>query len=59
MQVFHSKTMEHDNKIKKQSLTITLGSIVSAAINGIIGYVAVFFFKPLWEKLVIWWKNDK
>lgn len=45
--------METDKKdIKKQSLSVTVGSLVGAAINGIVGYVAVYFFKPLWEKLI-------
>lgn len=51
--------METDKEdIKKQSLSVTVGSLVGAAINGIIGYVAVYFFKPLWEKLIKWWKNE-
>lgn len=43
-------------EIKQQS--VTLGSIFIAAINGIVGYIAVYFFKPLWEKIVKWWNNE-
>lgn len=45
--------------VKKQSVSITLGSLLGAAFNGIIGYVAVYFFKPLWEKIVKWWSNER
>lgn len=41
-------------KIKKQSVTITIGSIVTSSVHAIIGYVAVYFFKPLWDKFVKW-----
>lgn len=41
-----------DNRFKIQTVTITLASLVASAINGIIAYVAVYFFKPLWEKLM-------
>jgi len=46
-------------KIKKQSVTITVASLLGAAVNGIIGFIAVYFFKPLWEKLIGWWNSDK
>jgi hypothetical protein len=52
--------MDTEPEFKKQVLTeITLGSIISSAISGIIGYIAVYFFKPLWEKIVkMWDKTD-
>jgi|LakMenEpi03Aug12_release.lakeMendotaPanAssembly.Ray.scaffolds.fasta_scaffold15669_40 hypothetical protein len=37
-----------------QSVTITLSSILYSAIHGIVGYIAVYFFKPLWEKIINW-----
>jgi hypothetical protein len=37
---------------KKQSITFTIGSIIVSAINGIVGFIAVYFFKPLWEKII-------
>jgi hypothetical protein len=46
-------------EIKQQSLTVTATSVLGAAINGIIGYIAVYFFKPLWDKLVSWWNSEK
>lgn len=39
-------------KFKIQTVVITLTSVLTAAINAILGYIAVYFFKPLWEKIV-------
>lgn len=39
-------------KMKIQSVTISFAGLILAAINGIVGYIAVYFFKPLWEKLI-------
>jgi hypothetical protein len=38
-------------KLNMQMVSITLASIINSAINGIVAYVAVYFFKPLWEKI--------
>lgn len=53
-------------KFKQQmiSVTISLSSIVGSAIHGIVAFIAVYFFKPLWEKLIklldtnYWNKNE-
>jgi hypothetical protein len=53
--------MDYNNKdepLKKQSVSFTMASLMMAAINGIVGYIAVYFFKPLWEKIVKLW-NDR
>jgi uncharacterized membrane protein len=51
--------METDKPdLEKQSLSVTIASLIGAALNGIVAYVAVYFFKPLWEKLIKWWKNE-
>jgi small-conductance mechanosensitive channel len=51
---------DDDKKISKiQSVSITLASILSAIINGIVGYIAVYFFKPVWEKIVKWWHGKE
>ena len=50
-------TLDHgDKKIKKQS--ITMSTIIGKAIEAIVAYVVLFFFKPVWDKLVKWWKKD-
>jgi len=45
-----------DKKIKKQS--VTMSTIIGKAIEAIVAYIAIYFFKPVWEKLVKWWKNE-
>jgi hypothetical protein len=46
-------------EIKEQSLSITVASLLGSAVNGIIGFIAVYFFKPLWEKFIGWWNSEK
>ena len=41
---------KEDSVIEKQSLT--LGSVFFTAVHAIIGYIAVYFFKPIWVKIV-------
>jgi membrane-bound metal-dependent hydrolase YbcI (DUF457 family) len=48
--------MDNDN-FKKQSITITVGSILASCLHGIIGYIAVYFFQPIWDKLVSYWNK--
>ena len=44
--------------IKKQSITMT--TIFGKAIEAVVAYVVLFFFRPVWDSLVKWWnKNDK
>jgi O-antigen/teichoic acid export membrane protein len=53
--------MDYNNKdkpLEKQSISVTATSLIMAAINGIVGYIAVYFFKPLWEKIVKLWNKD-
>ena len=51
-------TSDHgeDNKIKKQSITVS--TIIGKAIEAVVAYVVLFFFKPVWDRLVRWWNND-
>lgn len=45
------------DKIQTQMLSITVASLVTSAINGIVGFVAVYFFAPIWSKMIAWWRN--
>jgi cobalamin synthase len=47
-----------DKKFKIQMIPVTLVGLLTSAINGIVAYIAVYFFKPLWDKLVRWWNNE-
>ena len=47
-----------DNKIKKQSITVSM--IIGKAIEAVVAYVVLWFFEPVWKKIVKWWnKNDE
>ncbi len=48
-------TTDSDNKIEKQSITVS--TIIGKVIEAIIVYITIYFFKPVWEKLVGMWKK--
>lgn len=47
------------NKSKIQMLPITIASLTISAINGIVGFLAVYFFAPIWVKIVAWWNKNE
>ena len=53
-------TSDHgqDKTIKKQS--ITMSTILGKAIEAVVAYIVLWFFKPVWERLVRWFnKKDE
>lgn len=56
-----TKVTDKDKTIRTQciSATVTIGSIIISAINAIIGFIAVYFFKPVWTKIIEWWNNER
>jgi hypothetical protein len=52
-----TKDSDSNDSPKIQSVTITIAGLLSSAINGIVAYVAVYFFQPLWEKLIKSWNK--
>lgn len=48
-------TTDSDKKIEKQSVTVS--TIIGKVIEAIIVYITIYFFKPVWEKLVGMWKK--
>ena len=50
-------TSEHggDEPVKKQS--ITMSTIIGKAVEAVVAYIALWFFKPVWERIVKWWKG--
>tara|TARA_R100000005_G_C4933927_1_gene161573 strand:+ start:745 stop:903 length:159 start_codon:yes stop_codon:yes gene_type:complete len=44
-----------DKQIKKQS--ITMSTIIGKAVEAVVAYIALWFFKPVWERIVKWWKG--
>lgn len=47
-------SQDNGRRFKIQTISITISSMIASAIQGIVGYVAVYFFKPIWEKFVSW-----
>lgn len=43
-------------EVKTQNIIIS--TILGKAVEAIVAYIAIWFFKPLWDKLVKWWKNE-
>jgi len=48
-----------ENKFSMKMLPITLSTIIGKAIEAVVAYVVLFFFKPLWDGLIKWWEKDK
>lgn len=48
---------KYTNKAKQQLVPLSFSSIIASIIHGIVAYLAAYFFKPLWEKIVRWWNN--
>lgn len=52
------KHKTEDTKIQcLPALTIT--GLLSSAVNGVVGFIAVYFFKPAWEKIVRYFQNKE
>ena len=39
--------------------TVTLATVVGAAVEAIVGFIAVYFFAPLWSKVMKKFKKEK
>lgn len=53
-------TSDHgqDKTVKKQSITVS--TILGKAIEAVVAYIVLWFFKPVWERLVRWFnKKDE
>lgn len=47
------------NQVKTQSTGIIVLFVLQAILKSVIGYIALYFFKPIWDKITLWWKNRK
>ncbi len=50
-----NKQTTDSDKIEKQSVTVS--TIIGKVIEAIIVYITIYFFKPVWEKIVGMWKK--
>lgn len=48
------------NKLKIATVgSITVATIAGAIVNSIVGYIAVYFFIPVWKKIAKIWEKEK
>jgi hypothetical protein len=38
---------------------LTFGGIINASVSGIVSFIAVYFFTPIWSKFVSWWNKNE
>jgi hypothetical protein len=55
--------MENKEEAETQMIPIvpalTLGGIINASVSGIVSFIAVYFFAPLWNKLIGSYNNKR
>jgi hypothetical protein len=39
--------------------SVTLSLIITKTIEAIVGFIAISLFKPIWDKIVKWWNNER
>lgn len=56
-----SQTTEKSDKNNKiQCLpVVTFSGLFTSAINGIVGFIAVYLFQPIWKKFVKLWEKTE
>lgn len=51
-------TQDSESKeVKTQSITVS--TIIGKAVEAIVAYITIWFFKPLWNKLIKWWNKNE
>jgi len=48
----------NNNKVKSQSITFLLTYVLIQSLNAFIGFVAMYFFRPIWNKIIKWWSGN-
>jgi hypothetical protein len=41
------------------SSSVTFSLIITKTIEAIVGFIAISLFKPIWDKIVKWWNNER
>jgi hypothetical protein len=49
--------VEDKKEPEVKSQGIILDTILIKSLEAIIGYIAIFFFKPVWDKIIGLWKD--
>jgi hypothetical protein len=55
--------MENKEKAETQMIPVipalTMSGIINASVSGIVSFIAVYFFIPLWNKITNYWNNNE
>jgi hypothetical protein len=55
--------MEDKEEVETQMIPIvpalTIGGIINASVSGIVSFIAVYFFTPVWKKITNYWNNNE
>ena len=55
--------MENKEEVETQMIPVvpalTMSGIINASISGIVSFIAVYFFTPVWNKIVNYWNNNE
>jgi hypothetical protein len=55
--------MENKEEVKTQMIPVvpalTFGGIINASVSGIVSFIAVYFFTPVWNKITNYWNNNE
>jgi hypothetical protein len=55
--------MENKEEVKTQMIPVvpalTFSGIINASVSGIVSFIAVYFFTPVWNKIVNYWNNNE
>jgi len=50
---------EENQDLESQSAGAVAGFVLMEGIKAILGFIIVSLFKPVWDKMIGWWKKDK
>ena len=55
--------MENKEEVKTQMIPVvsalTFSGIINASVSGIVSFIAVYFFTPVWNKITNYWNNNE
>lgn len=59
--ISQTTTTDENKVVSKYTFaeTITAATIAGAAVEAIVGYIAVYFFAPAWKKIARTWEEKK